>query len=440
MKNPHIMKAILLDGSHANNHLGERIRAALIGQLHASGWEVNPIVLRERKIGNCAGDFFCWVRSPGTCHIDDDNRGLAAAVMASDLMVYLTPVTFGGYSSALKRMVDHQIQNISPFFAKIGGETHHQKRYERYPDFLAVGWIDPPDPRAETVFRHLVKRNGINLYAENTVCGVALAGQSDEEILASVRAWLTDLRAGRPTQAVNLPAGVEISCSASAPRRALLLVGSPKARKSTSNSLGQYLFDQLKAQSMQTETVYLHTTVRSHEKMKGLMDALDAADLVTLVFPVYVDSLPAPVIEVLERVAAHRQSRGRDHRPLFIAISNSGFPEAGHNATALAICEIFARQAEFEWAGSLGLGGGQGLVADRPLEEGGGRTVRIRKGLKLAAAALAQGQAIPKAAQDLIAKPVIPAWAYRLMGGLGWKHQAKRHRAGRLLRSRPYSA
>ena len=45
-----------------------------------------------------------------------------------DLVIYLTPVTFGGYSSELKRMVDHQIQNISPFFTSVQGEIHHQRR------------------------------------------------------------------------------------------------------------------------------------------------------------------------------------------------------------------------------------------------------------------------------------------------------------------------
>ncbi|MCK4899409.1 MAG: hypothetical protein KAS38_11555 [Anaerolineales bacterium] len=62
-----------------------------------------------------------------------------------DLMVYLTPITFGGYSSALKRMVDHQIQNVLPFFARVSSETHHRKRYKKYPDLLAVGWMDEPD-------------------------------------------------------------------------------------------------------------------------------------------------------------------------------------------------------------------------------------------------------------------------------------------------------
>ena len=114
------MRAVLFDGSTANDNTGERVRAALTAQLQAQGWDVEHIALCEKKIGNCGGEFFCWVKHPGTCMFDDDNRAIAAAIIASDLMVYLTPVTFGGYSSALKRMVDHQIQNISPFFAKIG--------------------------------------------------------------------------------------------------------------------------------------------------------------------------------------------------------------------------------------------------------------------------------------------------------------------------------
>ena len=141
------MKAIILNGSRDNDTTGERLRAALQTKLQERGWEVEHILLREKNIGNCAGDFYCWVRSPGVCNVNDDNRDLAASIINSDLMIYLTPVTFGGYSSELKRMVDHQIQNILPFFAKVEGETHHRPRYARYPDFLAVGWLDQADPR-----------------------------------------------------------------------------------------------------------------------------------------------------------------------------------------------------------------------------------------------------------------------------------------------------
>ena len=357
--------------------------------------------------------------------------------MASDLTVYLTPVTFGGYSSALKRMVDHQIQNISPFFAKVEGETHHQKRYESYPDFLAVGWMDAPDAQSEAVFRHLARRNAINYCAEKSASGVVLTDQTDEEMLVSMRKWLNDLKNGRSSQQVELPTNGESGHGSVKVQRALLLVGSPKTRKSTSNSLGGHLFEQLSGQSIQTETIFLHTVLRSPEKTQTLLDAVDVADLVTLAFPLYVDSLPAPTIEALERIAAHRQDREGTRQQLFAAIANCGFPEASHNATALAICETFAQQAGFEWAGSLALGGGAGINGT-PLVELGGRAIPLLKSLDLAAEALALGRAIPKAAQDILDKPAIPSWLYRLIGGFDWRQQAKSYGAQKLLRQRPY--
>ena len=281
--------------------------------------------LCEKKIGNCAGDFFCWIRTPGVCNVDDDNRVIAAAIIASDLMVYLTPVTFGGYASTLKRMVDHQMQNVSAFFARVAGETHHAKRYKKNPDFLVVGWLDEPNAHSEIVFRHLVQRNALNWHSKTYVSGVVLANQSDEEMQASAQKWLDDLQNRRSSQRVELPINEETINGSVEMRRALLLVGSPKTRKSTSNSLGGYLFEQLSARSIQTETIYLHTVLRSPQKMQALFDAVDAADLVTLAFPLYVDSLPAPVIEALERMA----SKGK---PLFVATGASDIGEMQDDA------------------------------------------------------------------------------------------------------------
>ncbi len=428
------MKAVILDGSHENDLTGERVRAALTAQLQQSGWEVEHLVLREKKLGNCAGDFFCWIRNPGICNIDDDNREIAESVVHSDLMVYLTPVTFGGYSSALKKAVDHQIQNILPFFAQINGETHHEKRYKKYPDFLAIGWMDAPDAQAESVFRHLAWRNALNMYAKSAAIGVVLASQTDGEIQAAAQGWLNDLHNGAKPQFAQLPENGEKVSGTVEVRRALLLVGSPRTRKSTSNSLGGYLFERL---GVPSETIYLHTVLRSQEKMKALFDAVDAADLVLLAFPLYVDSLPAPVIAALERIAAHQA--GQSTRKLFAAIANCGFPESEHNATALAICATFARQAGFTWAGSLSLGAGEGMVHGAPLNEMDGRAIPLKKALDLAAAALSKGESIPPAAQAIIVKPFIPAWLYRFMGGFGWRQQAKGWGVEKSMKRQPYA-
>jgi multimeric flavodoxin WrbA len=428
------VKAVILDGSMVADATGERIRTALAARLREQGWDVEPFLLRECRIGACAGDFFCWVRSPGVCNVDDDNRRIAAQLATCDLIVYLTPVTFGGYSSSLKRMVDHQIQNVLPFFAMVDGETHHQQRYANSPDLLAVGWTDSPDAEAATVFRQLVRRNATNFHAGRFSAVVVPSDLSDGGLAEAASGWLAGLEPVAASPDLGLPAMTASLTGVASIRRALLLVGSPRTRNSTSGSLGGYLHEQLAAQGVETETIYLHTVVRSPAKLQQMLDAVEAADLVTLAFPLYVDTLPAPVIEALERIAADR--RDRAHRPqLFVAIANCGFPEASQNAVALASCRVFAREAGFEWAGSLGLGGGE-AVGGEPLA--GGKTARIRGALDLAAGALARGLVIPDEARDRMSRPIIPHWAYRLTGTLRWKRTAGHYGVRKQQAGRPY--
>src|SRR5271157_3462966 len=397
------MKAVFLNGSNENDLTGQHVRTALTAELEARGWEIEHVQLCETKIGNCAGDFFCWIRNPGLCNVNDANRLIAESIANSQLMVYLTPITFGGYSSNLKKMVDHQIQNVLPLFQQINGETHHQKRYPSYPDFLAIGWMDHPDAQSESIFKHLVYRNAINFYAKKTVTGIVLANQTEIQLQTSIQSWLNELKDGKRIEPVKLPESQKRNVGMTSIKRALLLVGSPRTRKSTSNSLGSYLFDRLSAHNIQTETIYIHTTMYSAERTKAMLEAVDAADLVLLAFPLYVDSLPAPVMNALEQIAARRASQNKLHQQLFAAIANCGFPEPDHNATALAICANFARLTNFEWAGSLALGAGEGMVHGMPLNELDGRVNPLQKALDLSAESLAQGMAIPSEARALLA-------------------------------------
>jgi hypothetical protein len=113
-----------------------------------------------------------------------------------DLTVYLTPVTFGGYSSVLKTMVDRLIPNVLPFFKKIDGEIHHTPRYERYPALVAIGVQSEADAEAERIFKTLVSRNAINYHAPAQAAIVLTRDQASEKVRADVAAVLERMEVG----------------------------------------------------------------------------------------------------------------------------------------------------------------------------------------------------------------------------------------------------
>lgn len=132
--------------------------------LRKIGYEVDIVVLRGLQIADCTGCFHCWIRTPGVCVIDDDGRDIAMKLVQSELVVYLTPVVFGGYSAQLKKALDRQLPNLSPFCMKINGEVHHKPRYGHYPLIIAVGVLSDSDEESERIFRTLVGRNAMNFH------------------------------------------------------------------------------------------------------------------------------------------------------------------------------------------------------------------------------------------------------------------------------------
>jgi hypothetical protein len=112
-------------------------------------------------------------------------------MVQSDLTIYLTAVTFGGYSSELKKAVDRIICLLSPFFMRINGEVHHRPRYERYPRLVGVGVLSCPDEESERLFTTLVERNAINLHSPAHGAGVVLTDQGAEQMRERVRTILS---------------------------------------------------------------------------------------------------------------------------------------------------------------------------------------------------------------------------------------------------------
>ncbi len=221
-------------------------------------------------------------------------------------------------------------------------------------------------------------------------------------------------------------------------RRAVLLVGSARPTgTANSEALGSYLLARLAEGGMATEVFHVSHCQRP-EKERLLLEAADGADLFVLSTPLYVDALPYLVTRFAERMAARRAAEAPAGRSAvrFVAMVNSGLPEPEQTRTALDICRTFAREAGFDWAGGLGFGGGE-AIHGRPLEELGGHTRNLRRGLDLAAEALLAGRAVPGEAQELLARPAIPHRLYTALASMGWLRTARRHGALRRLGDRP---
>lgn len=159
----------------------------LEAEMSSAGYDVEILTLREMEIAHCLGCFNCWVKTPGQCVVEDGSREVARAVISSDLVVFLTPVTFGGYSFELKKALDRIICLVMPFFTRIDGEVHHVPRYVHFPSLLAVGLEAEKNLDTEEIFGKLVTRNAINMHSPAHSALFVEDGQPPESIRSELQ-------------------------------------------------------------------------------------------------------------------------------------------------------------------------------------------------------------------------------------------------------------
>lgn len=166
------MKILVLDGFplSTSSGLGQAVREIL------SEARIDYIRLAEEDIAWCRGCFNCWFITPGECVIQDFGNTVANKFVNSNLTILLTPLTFGSYSHHLKKALDRMIPNLSGLFTQVKGETHHVKRYPRYPALLALAEQEIADSGAAELFHKLVERNNLNLYPASSASHVFTRG------------------------------------------------------------------------------------------------------------------------------------------------------------------------------------------------------------------------------------------------------------------------
>lgn len=142
---------------------GRRLLGEVQRQVQACGAAVTTIEAAPLQIRPCRGCFVCWLKTPGRCAIRDDHEPVLQALAEADMRILMTPVTWGGYSSALKKVMDRSIPILLPFFATYHGEIHHPQRYPGHRRLLVIGTQERGDEAEAATFHRLVERNALNM-------------------------------------------------------------------------------------------------------------------------------------------------------------------------------------------------------------------------------------------------------------------------------------
>jgi multimeric flavodoxin WrbA len=91
------LKALILNGASDLREMAGVVEEALVRQLSARRHTVVRHDLSSLTIPDCQGDFGCWTATPGICVQAGPHRDVARDLIQSDPVVWLTPLTFGGY-------------------------------------------------------------------------------------------------------------------------------------------------------------------------------------------------------------------------------------------------------------------------------------------------------------------------------------------------------
>ncbi len=217
--------------------------------------------------------------------------------------------------------------------------------------------------------------------------------------------------------------------------RVLLLVGSPRGRKSASTLLGGYLSKHLEEKGWEAETLWLIKHFSNPEKMDVVLEAIGRADVVVLAAPLYDDCQPYIVVKTMEAISSMGE---KIEKKRFFTIINCGFGESVHiTEVSISLYKKFATDVGFEWAGSLAVGGGEMLRAreGRTLEDLGSLGKKLRLSLESIAGSLSEDRKESDRAFEF--PRIFMNRLFMWMGNKMWKSRAKKN--GAAVDARPYA-
>ncbi len=134
------MKITAFSGSHKGREGNTLLMVEeFLKGAEEAGAEIENVILAEKNIRYCKGDFDCWLKTSGKCILHDDMEELIPGFMASDVVVFAFPVYFDNVPGLMKTFIDRLLPVLLPHFVEDEmGEYRHGKRFEKYPKIVVL--------------------------------------------------------------------------------------------------------------------------------------------------------------------------------------------------------------------------------------------------------------------------------------------------------------
>jgi len=156
------MQATIICDKSSDNVLANFMNTTIHGHLS----EIQTISwydVHKDDIRPCIGCFNCWIKTPGKCIMNDITTIIYKDMINSDLFICTTPLLYGSYSVTIKRVLDHLIPILLPFFTMSHGEVHHKQRYAKRPKMIIVAYNESISDDEKQTFIALARANALNL-------------------------------------------------------------------------------------------------------------------------------------------------------------------------------------------------------------------------------------------------------------------------------------
>jgi multimeric flavodoxin WrbA len=141
--------------------------AAFLTGAKEAGADVENVLLAKKKIRPCTGCNACWMKTPGRCAQRDDMDELLGKVIASDVVVFATPVYVDNVTGLMKNFMDRLIPIGDPHWEMDeGGECRHVMRHEKPAKIAVISNCGFPQRTHFQVLQLLFRRVARNIHAE----------------------------------------------------------------------------------------------------------------------------------------------------------------------------------------------------------------------------------------------------------------------------------